>query len=180
MTQRLATLVAIIVVSLAASPAAGVEASRGRTLLTDPHQHNLATLYQRWPNTAADYVTAMMRYRDAAEYEELPPKVYPFIMSYGRPLGGPWTWTAPNGSHVRRLRDGSLRISMTDQLGNWFVDILCTDTGWPVFSCSDGIERVAAAPIPQVLVIDGVEFSRTLPPPTEPWPTPQDGEAAEP
>lgn len=168
MTQRLAALVATIFVILAASPAVWGEASRGRTLLTDPHQHSLATLYQRWPGIAADYATAMMRYRNAAEYEDLPPKVYPFIMLSGRPLGGPWTWTAANGSHVRRLRDGGLRISMTDQLGNWFVDILCTDSGWPVFSCSDGIERVAAAPIPQVLIIDGIEFSRALPPPTEP------------
>lgn len=168
MTQRLATLVATIFVILAALPAARGEAGHGRTLLRDTHQHSLAILYQRWPNIAADYVTAMMRYRNAAEYEDLPQKVYPFILFSRPPLGGPWTWTAANGSHVRRLRDGALRISMTDQLGNWFVDILCTDTGWPRFSCSDGVERVAAAPDPHLLVIDGVEFSRALPPSTEP------------
>lgn len=168
MTQRLATLVATIIVILAASSAARGEATHGRQLLTDPHQHGLAALYAPWPAIAANYATAMMRYRNAAEYEGLPQQVYPFILLARPPLGGPWTWTAANGSHVRRLRDGALRISMTNQLGNWFVDILCTDTGWPVFSCDDGIERVAAAPAPQLFIIDGVEFSRALPAATNP------------
>ncbi|WP_318763577.1 hypothetical protein [Aminobacter niigataensis] len=168
MTQRLATLVATLVVALAASPAARAEAMRGRSLLGDPHQHGLAALYARWPAIAADYATAMMRYRGAAAHEDLPPSVYPFVLFTRPPLGGPWTWTAPNGSHARRLRDGALRISLTDRLGNWFVEILCTDAGWPVYSCSDGVERVAEAPEPRLLVIDGVEFSRLLPAPDGP------------
>ncbi|MGF7006679.1 hypothetical protein [Aminobacter sp. BE322] len=123
----------------------------------------MAALYGRWPRIAADYVTTMMRYRTAAEYEGLEPQSYPFILVDRPPYGGPWTWTAANGSHIRRLRDGSLRISLTDRLGNWFVEIFCTDAGWPVFSCSDGVDRIAAAPDPGVLMVDGLEFSRKLP-----------------
>lgn len=161
--DRLATMVVAIVAALAAgAPAEGAE-HRGRSLLVSPGQHGVAALYGRWPRIAADYVTTMMRYRTAAEYEGLEPQSYPFILVDRPPYGGPWTWTAANGSHIRRLRDGSLRISLTDRLGNWFVEIFCTDAGWPVFSCSDGVDRIAAAPDPGVLMVDGLEFSRKLP-----------------
>ncbi|WP_395449705.1 hypothetical protein ACHMW7_07775 [Aminobacter sp. UC22_36] len=166
MSRRLAVLLAAIPIAAMAMAAPGAAPgadNRGRQLLVDPHPHGIGVLYAHWPVIAADYTTAMMRYRMASEYEDLPPKTYPFVMFTRPPLGGPWTWTAANGSHARRLRDGALRISLTDQLGNWFVEILCADTGWPVFSCSDGVQRIAAAPEPRLLVIDGVEFARILP-----------------
>lgn len=160
---RLAQLLAISLVTLAATPTmAGANAS-GRSLMVDARQHGLAALYAQWPTIAADYVTAMMRYRTAAEIERLPPRLYPFVMFDRPPLGGPWTWTAANGSHARRLQNGRLHLSLTDRLGNWFSEIDCLDAGWPVFVCSDGVKRVAAAPAPQLLVVDGVEFSRSLP-----------------
>lgn len=162
MSRRIAMLLAAIA-AVAVATAAHAAENRARQLLVDPHLHGVGMLYARWPSIAADYTTAMMRYRLAAEYEDLPPRTYPFVMFSRPPLGGPWTWTATNGSHARRLKDGALRISLTDQLGNWFVEILCADSGWPVFTCSDGVQRIAAAPEPHLLVIDGVEFVRSLP-----------------
>lgn len=149
-------------------PAASGTENRAHHELGDPQQRGLAQLYGPWPMIAADYVTAMMRYHNAATQESLPPRIYPFVLRDRPPFGGPWTWTAANGSHARRLSDGSLHLSLTHQLGNWFVEISCLDAGWPVFSCSDGIERVASAPDPRLLVIDGIEFSRALPARTSP------------
>ena len=160
---RLAQALAISLVALAAWPTMAGASGSGHALLVDTRQHGLAALYARWPAIAADYVTAMMRYRTAAEIERLPSQLYPFVMFDRPPLGGPWTWTAANGSHARRLQNGRLHLSLTGHLGNWFAEIDCLDAGWPVFACSDGIERVAAAPAPQLLVVDGLEFSRVLP-----------------
>lgn len=154
-----ATIVAVATVSTAAS---GSE-RRGHVLLSAPRQQGMATLYARWPAAAINYPTAMTRYRYAVEREKLPPHTYPFILAAQPPYGGPWTWTAPNGSHVRRMANGAMHLSLTDLLSNWFLEIDCRDAGWPVFSCDDGIERIAAAPRPETLVIDGVEFSRILP-----------------
>ena len=63
---------------------------------------------------------------------------------------------AVSGSHVRRLKDGALRISSTHKFGNWFVEILWAEIGWPVFLCSDGVQRLAATLEPRLLIIDGV------------------------
>lgn len=161
--ERLSTVVLVIIATFAATIAAQGAENRGRSLLRDPHQQGVAALYADRPVVAADYVTAMMRYRTAAQHENLPPRVYPFFMVERPPFGGPWTWTAANGSHVRRLHDGTLQLSLTDQLGNWFVEVLCYDAGWPVFSCTDGIDRTGAAPDARRLVIDGVDFRRKLP-----------------
>ena len=160
------TIIAVAAVSTAAS---GAE-RRGGTLLMQTQQNGMAALYARWPGAAASYPTAMTRYRYATERENLPPRTYPFILLEKPPFGGPWTWTAENGSHVRRLADGAMHLSLTDRLGNWFSEIDCRDAGWPVFACNDGVERVAEAPRPDLLVIDGVEFARVLPvtaPPAE-------------
>lgn len=161
--RRLAQALAMSIAAFAASPTMAGTSASGRSLLLDPHQQGLAALYARSPAVAADYVTAMMRYRTAADIEQLPPQLYPFIMLGGPPLGGPWTWTAANGSHVRRLDNGQLHLSLTSRLGNFFAEIDCLNASWPLFVCSDGIKRVAAAPAPQLLVIDGMAFARILP-----------------
>ncbi len=153
---------AIIAVAAVSTAASGAE-RRGGLLLTQPQQNGMTALYARWPGAAMSYPTAMTRYRYAVERENLPPRTYPFIMSAKPPFGGPWTWTAQNGSHARRMADGAMHLSLTNLLANWFVEIDCRDAGWPVFACADGIERIAEAPTPELLVIDGVEFSRVLP-----------------
>lgn len=178
-------MVATIVAVTAVSTAASGEERRGRVLLNTPRQQGITALYARWPGAAISYPTAMTRYRHAVERENLPPRTYPFVLTAQPPYGGPWTWTALNGSHVRRMADGAMHLSLTELLGNWFVEIDCRDAGWPIFSCNDGIERIAAAPRPETLVIDGVEFSRVLPsePPapaaTEPAPLLPDASGAE-
>lgn len=177
--ERLAMTVATALAILAASPAAGGAEKRGQDLLRDPQQHGMAALYAQWPGIAANYVTAMMRYRTAAEHEGMAPQTYPFILVDRPPFGGPWTWTAANGSLARRTRDGAFHLSLADGLGNWFAEINCHDAGWPAISCDDMVDRVARAPNPSRLIIDGVEFDRKLPSSEVPEPAVGDGSGPE-
>ncbi|MCT7378052.1 hypothetical protein [Chelativorans salis] len=161
--MRMAGLPAVLLLAVAVTgSSASGEEQRGRFRVFDNGPGEMAALYADRPSIVADYAAAMSRYRMVAEVADFKPLAYPFLSSRSVIAKEPWTWMAPDGSVVRRLRIGLFRINAADSLGNWFTDIECVDAGWPVFECSDGRTRRMSAPDGETMIFGGVEYKREL------------------
>lgn len=159
-------LAAVLLAVLSAAPAqqAAAELSRRDFTMIDGQTRGMGKLYASYPRIVRDYVAAMDDYRALRLYRNSAGFAYPLIApSDAATAARSWTWTASNGSAVRRLKSGGFRLTVGEYFGNWFAEVDCRDVGWPVFSCGDGRQRKMSSPDLTILTFDGVEYVRAQP-----------------
>jgi hypothetical protein len=102
---------------------------------------------------AADYAAAM----SAAE-QVGPGEGMPLLAARTR-----WMWVAPDGATVQRIADNTFRWRSNNCIDGFCTAVDCFVATWPELMCSDGAERRIAAPDLATVILNEVEFKRSIP-----------------